>query len=167
MSVVYRYGGNVLLLLSKGAPERLLPRCTSLLLQKKSSVPITGEGERREAEVSPLGNISSMTEKMHAKIREMNRTLGSQGLRVLALAIRSLPDRENIRSEEDLPSRDDLEKDLTFVGLVGIEDPPREGVPEAVATCQRAGKRKQRFSSFSRTIQTPTFSSTKKRTNRL
>lgn len=135
MSVVYRHGGN-LLLLSKGAPERLLPRCTSLMLQKSKPSSIAGNGE----EDSLLGeDVSAMSEKMHSKIRDMNRQLGSEGLRVLALAMKLLPDRENVRSEDDLPSREELEQDLIFVGLVGIEDPPREGVQASVATCQRAG----------------------------
>lgn len=137
MSVVYRHGGN-LLLLSKGAPERLLPRCTSLMLQKSKPSSIAGNGE----EDSLLGeDVSAMSEKMHAKIRDMNRQLGSEGLRVLALAMKLLPDREKkkVRSEDDLPSREELEQDLIFVGLVGIEDPPREGVQASVAICQRAG----------------------------
>jgi len=51
----------------------------------------------------------------------------SRALRVLALAYRKLPDG------------DDEEKDLVFVGLVGMMDPPRKEAAEAIETCKRAG----------------------------
>ncbi|AAB85497.1 cation-transporting P-ATPase PacL [Methanothermobacter thermautotrophicus str. Delta H] len=51
----------------------------------------------------------------------------SRALRVLALAYRKLPDG------------DDEEKDLVFVGLVGMMDPPRREAADAIETCKRAG----------------------------
>ncbi|GGL40937.1 cation-translocating P-type ATPase [Planomonospora parontospora] len=56
--------------------------------------------------------------------------MSERGLRVLAVARRDAPAGET--SEE-------VERDLTLVGLVGLEDPPRDGVTEAIATCRRAG----------------------------
>jgi Ca2+-transporting ATPase len=56
--------------------------------------------------------------------------LGQQGLRVLACAMR------NGGSADDRPF-----EDLTFVGLVGLEDPPRADVPEAIRACRMAGIR--------------------------
>ena len=53
----------------------------------------------------------------------------SQALRVLALAYKPLNSLEG----------DDLEKDLIFVGLVGMMDPPRKEAAEAIETCKRAG----------------------------
>ncbi|WP_067461226.1 cation-translocating P-type ATPase [Actinomadura macra] len=60
-----------------------------------------------------------------------------RGLRVLAVAVRrpeDLPD--------DLPDDpDDAERELTLLGLVGLEDPPRDDVAAAIASCRRAGIR--------------------------
>jgi P-type Ca2+ transporter type 2C len=59
-----------------------------------------------------------------------NATMAEHALRVLALASKRAP-----------RATDDLESDLTFVGLVGLIDPPRPEAKEAVAACQRAGIR--------------------------
>ncbi|TFG27120.1 cation-transporting P-type ATPase, partial [Candidatus Thorarchaeota archaeon] len=56
----------------------------------------------------------------------------SQGLRVLACAIRYLPKDHLQVTDEDLI-------DLEFVGLIGINDPPREGVKEYITKAERAG----------------------------
>ncbi|MEB3276462.1 MAG: cation-transporting P-type ATPase, partial [Cyanobacteriota bacterium] len=61
--------------------------------------------------------------------------LASQGLRVLALAIRRLnPDWSSLSSTA-------LEQELEFVGLLGLVDPPRAEVPTAIAACREAGIR--------------------------
>jgi magnesium-transporting ATPase (P-type) len=59
----------------------------------------------------------------------------AQGLRVLAVAQRPAP------GEDVLGDPDTAEQDLTLIGLVALEDPPREGVGVAVARCRRAGIR--------------------------
>lgn len=56
--------------------------------------------------------------------------MAETGLRVLALALRRLPPSW---------SHDNLEQDLIFLGLVGLEDPPRAEVPDAIARCRQAG----------------------------
>jgi Ca2+-transporting ATPase len=58
--------------------------------------------------------------------------LANDGLRVLALAERRL---------EAYPAPEDVEQDLTFLGLVGLQDPPRPEARDAVARCTRAGIR--------------------------
>jgi len=61
--------------------------------------------------------------------------LADRGLRVIAVAKRTLADHLfNARVEE-------IETDVNLLGLVGIEDPPREGVTEALALCKQAGIR--------------------------
>jgi calcium-translocating P-type ATPase len=63
------------------------------------------------------------------------QALAERGLRVLAVASRSLDNGE-------LPtSAKDAERDLTLLGLVALEDPPRHGAADAVAACRRAGIR--------------------------
>ena len=56
------------------------------------------------------------------------------GLRVLAVA-------ERTGAEGAVPRVDEVERDLTLLGLVGLEDPPREGVREALDDCRNAGIR--------------------------
>lgn len=56
------------------------------------------------------------------------------GLRVLAVA-------ERTGADGAVPSLDEVERDLTLLGLVGLEDPPREGVREALDDCRNAGIR--------------------------
>lgn len=64
---------------------------------------------------------------------QINDTMSSQALRVLAIAYKEI---ENI--PEELVS-EDIENDLTLMGLVGMIDPPREEAKAAVATCKQAG----------------------------
>ena len=71
-----------------------------------------------------------MDEATRAKWLERVAELGGEGLRVLAFAAltRSVPDGPPFQS-------------LTFLGLAGLEDPPRSDVPDAIRACQRAGIR--------------------------
>ena len=97
--------------LVKGAPEVLLPESTDVLLP---------EGVRR------------ITDEDRERIRLQNLELAGKGLRVMALAYRQLA-----------PVYDTSEglRQLTFVGLVAIADPPRKGVKEAIERCRQAGIR--------------------------
>ena len=61
--------------------------------------------------------------------------MAERGLRVMAIAIREL-------QGQDIPeSADATEVDLTLLGLIGIEDPPRPGVADSIAACRGAGIR--------------------------
>ena len=67
------------------------------------------------------------------EILNQNTKMANKALRVIAIAYRDV----NI-----LPSKidsDNIEKDLTFLGLVGMIDPPRKGVKDAIKTCKKAG----------------------------
>ncbi|WP_406513131.1 cation-transporting P-type ATPase [Streptomyces sp. NBC_00161] len=61
-------------------------------------------------------------------------TLAADGMRVLAVAVRELPP-----GTAAAPQRQDVERDLHLLGLVGLYDPPRPEVAEAVGRCHEAG----------------------------
>ncbi|MFC4076493.1 calcium-translocating P-type ATPase, SERCA-type [Salinithrix halophila] len=98
-------------LFTKGAPDVLLGRCTHIL-QNGRPVPLT--------------------ETIRAKVIQNNEQLAAMALRNLGFAYRewsgSAPEREQT-----------AERNLVFVGLAGMIDPPREEVKEAIRTCRRAG----------------------------
>jgi Ca2+-transporting ATPase len=71
-----------------------------------------------------------LTEETRNALLEANRTLARNGLRVLAMAWRP----------QDWPEGPDIEG-LTFLGFMGLEDPVRPGVREAIARCAAAGIR--------------------------
>jgi len=96
-----------------GAPDVLLDRCTNLY---------TSEGIR------PLAGEDRQN------ILAQNTTMAQQALRVLGSAYRDL---ENA-SPAELTS-DTVEKDLVFMGLSGMYDPPRQQAKDAIEKCRAAG----------------------------
>ena len=98
----------------KGAPEAVLARCTHLL-GAQGPRPLT-DGDRR-------------------RIAQVGGDLAGQALRVLAVAQRLQPALPKSMAAEG------LEAELTFVGLIGMMDPPRPEVRQAVDRCAGAGIR--------------------------
>jgi magnesium-transporting ATPase (P-type) len=81
------------------------------------------------------GQAYSLTEEQRGQIMAANDHFARSGLRVLAVAFRSLPaDLTNYTPET-------VEQELTFLGLMAMMDPPRPEVAEAVQKCHRAGIR--------------------------
>jgi potassium/sodium efflux P-type ATPase len=81
------------------------------------------------------GRPGPLDAALRAEVVAANDAYARAGLRVLAVALRVLPG--------DLAARDpeQIERDLTFLGLVALHDPPRPEVAAAVAICRRAGIR--------------------------
>jgi calcium-translocating P-type ATPase len=100
---------------AKGAPEEVLSRST-MIGGPVDHVPITA---------ADRSNVLAVLERY-----------ASQGLRVLAVARRRLPD-----GSEPPTRREEAEHDLVLLGLVALFDPPRPEVAEAVARCHTAGIR--------------------------
>jgi len=98
---------------TKGAPEVILARSTRIL---------DGATER------------DLTDEDRTTFEQAYRSLAERGLRTLALARRLLP--ANIELDEN-----EVERDLTLLGVVGIIDPPRPEVPDAIALARHAGIR--------------------------
>ncbi len=82
------------------------------------------------------GQIVPLDDAWRQRIMDAHDQVAQQGMRVLGVAFRSVE-----QPLEDLDVEAELEKDMTFIGLVGMIDPPRAEVPDAVATCKRAGIR--------------------------
>jgi Ca2+-transporting ATPase len=78
------------------------------------------------------GRREPMSPALRARIEDANRSLAGNGQRVLGVAFKTLA---AARASEE------LERDVTLVGFVGIMDPPRAEVKEAVAVCRAAGIR--------------------------
>ncbi|MEW6416716.1 MAG: cation-transporting P-type ATPase [Nitrospirota bacterium] len=97
--------------MTKGAPESIFTICSHCLIDSKFQ---NFEGAKDRA-------IS------------LYQSMMDEGLRVLAFAYREVVDGEGITNIED------VERNMIFLGLIGLEDPPRPEVPEAIKKCREAG----------------------------
>jgi len=95
----------------KGAPEVVLERCSYIE---------DSNGKR------------ALTDEERSKILNVNAEMASSALRVLGVAYRDLPDGVAYTEEA-------IENDMVFLGLVGMMDPPREEVIEAIKVCKQVG----------------------------
>ena len=111
MTTVHRGDGPAVAYV-KGSPQELLARCRSVLWK---------------------GREVDLTDELRDKVSSANDVLAEQALRVLGVATRT------VSSEQ--PTQDEAEHDLVFLGLLGMLDPPRPDVVEAVVSCRRAGIR--------------------------
>ena len=127
MAVIIKLREGCYRLLAKGASEILLARCSRIIINPSkdvSSINITHE------------DIQSLTEVIDS--------YASRSLRTIGLVYRDFdqwPPRGAPTQEDDpkFAVFDKIFKDLTMLGIVGIQDPLRDGVPDAVRACQHAG----------------------------
>lgn len=127
MAVVIKLQNGTYRLLVKGASEIMLEKCTDMIRD-------------------PTRNLSTST--IDASVREVLSQLinayASRSLRTIGLIYRDFqewPPRQARRLEDDKTQAvfEDVCKNMVFLGLVGIQDPLRPGVPESVADCLLAG----------------------------
>ncbi|OJJ43857.1 hypothetical protein ASPZODRAFT_135887 [Penicilliopsis zonata CBS 506.65] len=119
MSVIFSRDGQEMVF-TKGAVERVLESCTAI---------------EWEADSAPI----PLTEEIRNEILHNMEALAKEGLRVLALASRPHESEDTgLDVGETLP-RKQVEKDLLFLGLIGLYDPPRPETAQAIEECHRAG----------------------------
>lgn len=95
----------------KGAYDLLIKRCTKILDD---------------------GKIRAITKKDITKLNEINILFANKALRVLGLAYKDVSNLKKYNFKN-------IEEDLVFVGLVGMIDPPRDEIKQAIADCKSAG----------------------------
>lgn len=96
--------------ITKGAPDVLINKCNKIYKN---------------------GKVETLTDEEKRKIKEQNIEMANNALRVIAVSYKEIEFFRN--------ASPNLEENLIFVGLIGMIDPPREGVKEAVETCKQAG----------------------------
>lgn len=111
--------GNTLRLYNKGAADWILNRSIASIDSQGNRIPM-GDAERE-------------------KLMDVLTEMASRGLRTLCLAYKDYPANDPSRPADFFEKPDETE--LTAMCIVGIKDPVRKEVPDAVATCQRAGIR--------------------------
>ncbi|MDF1584459.1 MAG: HAD-IC family P-type ATPase [Methyloprofundus sp.] len=111
MATFHQQGDKIKVFI-KGAPEVLLKLSQSSLDNKGNALPLNQD-----------------------ELLAQNQVMAGTGLRVLGVAVRSLP-VDGFRADNDLLQ---YIQELTFVALVGLMDPPRPEAREAIKLCQQAG----------------------------
>ena len=111
MTTIHRIG-NKYRIITKGAPDVLIKRCNKYYSNNQ---------------------ISSLGMSIINLIEQQNENMAKKALRVIAVGYKDV---------DSLPNKIEsnyIENDLIFTGLIGMIDPPREGVKEAISTCRKAG----------------------------
>ena len=111
MTTIHKIGEKYRII-TKGAPDVLLARCTKYYEN---------------------GEIKLLDYQRIQKIESYNSQMADNALRVIGIAYRDVSTLPNSIDTKN------IENDLNFVGLLGMIDPPREGVENAVSVCKRAG----------------------------
>jgi len=111
MTTVHEANGKYIVY-TKGGVDELLARCTKYLMN---------------------GEFKEDLEAFKEDIRKVNNEMASSALRVLAMAYKEL---DHEPTDEEMKN---MESDLIYIGMVGMIDPPRLEVKDAVATCKKAG----------------------------
>ncbi|MCP4254786.1 MAG: cation-translocating P-type ATPase, partial [Candidatus Scalindua sp.] len=110
MTTIHRISGENTAY-TKGAPDVILDNCRYISINDQVKE-LTGEDRKR--------------------ILDVNREMANRALRVLGFAYKSLTEEYTTEPEE-------VERDLTFIGLQAMIDPPREEVRESITKCRSAG----------------------------
>ncbi|MCK4439426.1 cation-translocating P-type ATPase [Candidatus Bathyarchaeota archaeon] len=111
MTTAHKVHGDGKIAYMKGAPEIVLEKCK---------------------EVYTNGKVRKLTDEKRKQILAVNEAMAIQALRNLGFAYKELPKSTDSLDEED-------ENDFVFLGIMGMIDPPREEVKDAIHMCNKAG----------------------------
>lgn len=112
MTTIHSNGEGKYLVYTKGGVDELLKRCNSYIVD---------------------GNIKQDLNEYKEIIDTRNEEMAKEALRVLAMAYKEI---DHMPTKEEMQN---IEKDLIYVGMVGMIDPPREEAKLAVEKCKNAG----------------------------
>lgn len=140
MATIVQMGPNHFRLHAKGASEIVMKRCDKVLQINSSQEAGSSLSEKdRVSELTQLELAGDLQTQVHKTII----SYATQSLRTIGIAYRDFeswpPAGVELTEDGEVPFSAVAESDLTLIGVVGIEDPLRDGVPEAVLACQRAG----------------------------
>ncbi|XP_078423893.1 plasma membrane calcium-transporting ATPase 1-like [Cetorhinus maximus] len=116
MSTVLKNPNDSFQMFSKGASEIILKKCSKILNAK---------GEIKDLKIRDRDDL----------VKKVIEPMASEGLRTICLAFREF----EVNSDVDWDNENDVLSDLTCIAVVGIEDPVRPEVPDAIKKCQRSG----------------------------
>ena len=111
MTTAHIVSGKKKIAFMKGAPEIVLEKCTKIFVN---------------------GKVRKITQDDRTEILKVNEAMAMQALRNLGFAFRELPESMETFDEK-------IENDMIFVGIMGMIDPPREEVKDAIYLCRKAG----------------------------
>jgi Ca2+-transporting ATPase len=111
MTTAHLASGKKKIAFMKGAPEIVLDKCTKIYAG---------------------GKVRKITEEDRTEMLKVTEAMAMQALRNLGFAFRELPEAVSTFDEK-------IEKDMIFVGIMGMIDPPREEVKDAIYLCKKAG----------------------------
>ncbi|KAF9131216.1 hypothetical protein BGX30_013197 [Mortierella sp. GBA39] len=136
MATIVQMGPNKFRLHAKGASEIIMKRCDKVLQISSAADQTSSE---KDGEVTQLELNGELQTQIHKTII----SYATQSLRTIGIAYRDFeswpPANVQLNDDGEVPFSAVAEDGLTLIGVVGIEDPLRDGVPEAVLACQRAG----------------------------
>lgn len=127
MGIVVQLPNGKARLYAKGASEIVLAQCTSMLSDPSSD-----------------GRIAPLSQEHIDTVSKLIEHYATQSLRTIGIVYKDLdkwppPRARRADGEKDEINVEALFNNMAFIGMVGIKDPLREGVPEAVRLCQQAG----------------------------
>lgn len=112
MTTVHKVNDNQYMVYTKGGVDELLARCSKYQINNE---------------------VKENLEEYKKTIEDFNDQMAENALRVLAMAYKQI---DHMPSKEEMET---IEKDLIYIGMVGMIDPPREEAKVAVAKCKSAG----------------------------